>query len=468
MNVVLPTDSAPVTASNNDLPSPLHRIISRLPSPISIKRVSISSPTSSPSNKRQRTSDGSMLSSPDMRRDILVKRFRKKLSNDVKISLVRENRDKQELELDDSVEIITDTNDNDSLSLEELDAKTSKATITPECHDDVSNEDNPLDHKVIVNDVNPVDEGIKSKYELSGPVNVKACNDKKVEIQWRSVKRSKRKTRFFQFSSKIEGDKDEVNLVKADGNQKVPRAINGRRPYLVVPGVDYDLEEGEGIIMDTEEDETEIRLARNEKYEMDSFVCDTGYLSEDEMVETPAVDKVVNKVKQQRRANNIKAKLKFEKIGEPEVLGCLWWSGRGGQKVKMKKWQAMVFTSTPIPTSFSITIPEEEQSFLSSQSPVKSLPHQPPPTSVADLATKYHVKYLVKHLVKKAMVGVSEGPNPDQCSTPMPGKKSLFNPAISHSALLLHVTEQGDDILRRNKEVLEKYATKYFNKFQYQ
>jgi len=65
-------------------------------------------------------------------------------------------------------------------------------------------------------------------------------------------------------------------------------------------------------------------------------------------------------------------------------------------------------------------------------------------------------------------IGVSEGPNPNQCSTPMPGKKSLYNPAISHSALLLHVTEQGDDILRSNKEVLEKYAMKYFNKFQYQ
>ena len=193
MNVVLPTDTAPVTASDNDLPSPLHRIISRLPSPISIKRVSISSPASSPSNKRQRTSDGSMLSSPDMRRDILVKRFRKKLSNGVKISLVRENRDNVVPELDNSVEILTDTNDNDSLSLEELDAKKSEATMMPECHDDVTNVKDPLDDKV--NDVNPVlDEGIKSKYELCGPVNVQSCNDKKVEIQWRSVKRSKRKT----------------------------------------------------------------------------------------------------------------------------------------------------------------------------------------------------------------------------------------------------------------------------------
>ena len=464
MSAVPPTKTANSTASNNALPSPLHKIISRLPSPISIKRVSMYSLPSSSSNKRQKTSDGSMLSSPDMRRNILVKQVRKKLSSGVKISLVRNNQDKDVLELDNSVEILTDTNDNDSLTLEEREVKNTKLTTTTECHGDFSNKKTPADDKVIVNDANPVE--IKSN-DLPKPVNTKACKDKKTEIQWRKVKRSKRKTRFFLFSSKIEGEKYEVSVEKAADNQKVPRVINGRRPHIVVPGVDYDLEEGEGIIMDTEEDEAEIRLARNEKYEMDSFVCDTGYLSEDEMMETPTVDKVINKVKQQRRANNIKTKLKFEKIGEPEVLGCLWWSGRGGQKIKMKKWQAMVFTSTPIPTSFSITVPEEEQSFPPQPSPVQPLP-KPPTTSVVDLATKYHVKYLVKHLVQKAMVGGGEGPDPNQCSTPMPGKRISCNSATSQSALLLHVTEQGDEIIRNNKEVLEKYVVKYFNKFKYQ
>ena len=463
MNGVAPTDFVNVTESNNDPPSPLQRIISRLPSPISIKRISSSIPASTPSNKRQKTSDGIVLSSPDMRRDILVKQVRRKLSSGVKISLVSNNQDKDVLELDNSVEILTDTNDNDSLSLEERDAKNSKPTTTPVCYeDDDANKNNSK--PIIINDSNPVE--IKSN-EFSRPPNVKSCKDKKVEIQWRSVKRIRRKTRFFLFSSKIEGEKDEIALEKADGNQMVPRAINGRRPHVVVPGVDYDLGEGEGIIMDTEEDEAEIRLARNEKYEMDSFVCDTGYLSEDELMETPTVDKVINKVKQQRRANNIKAKLKFEKIGEPEVLGCLWWSGRGGQKMKMKKWQAIVFTSTPIPTSFSMTVAGEEQSVPLPPSPEQSLP-QPPPTSVVDLATKYHVKYLVKHLVHKAMVGDGEGLNPNQCSTPMVGRKSLYKSATSHSALLLYVTEQGDNIIRSNKDVLEKYVVKYFNKFKYQ
>ena len=235
----------------------------------------------------------------------------------------------------------------------------------------------------------------------------------------------------------------------------------------MVPGVDYDL--GEGLVMDTEDDKTEIRLARNEKCEMDSFVCDTGtgYLYDEEMVETPSVDKVISKVKQQRRANNIQAKLKFEKMGEPEVLGCLWWSGKGGQKIKMRKWQAIIFTTSPIATSFTTQIPQDQCTPL--------LPPPPPPpvqplpsaasSSVADFATKYHVKYLVKSLVHKAMLG-GEGPN--QCSTPMPGKQNLPQLSLPLSATVSQVVDQGEDILRDNKELLDRYVTKYFNKFKYQ
>merc|ERR1712129_474269 len=270
-------------------------------------------------------------------------------------------------------------------------------------------------------------------------------------MQWTNVKRNKRRARFFIFGSKVKGEKAEVIVEKAENVQKVPSVINGRRPYIVVPGVDYDLGEGEGLVMDTEEDETEIRLARNEKYEMDSFVCDTGYLSDEEMVETPSVDKVISKVKQQRRANNIQAKLKSEKMGEPEVLGCLWWSGKGGQKIKMRKWQAIIFTTSPIATSFTTQIPEDQCTPL--------LPPPPPPpvqplpssasSSVADFATKYHVKYLVKSLVHKAMLG-GEGPN--QCSTPMPGKQGCPQLPLPLSSIVSQVVDQGGDILRDNKE----------------
>ena len=257
-------------------------------------------------------------------------------------------------------------------------------------------------------------------------------------------------------------------MEKAENNQKIPRVINGRRPYIVVPGVEYDLGEGEGLVKDTEEDETEIRLARNEKYEMDSFVCDTGYLSDEEMVETPSVDKVVAKVKQQRRANNIQAKLKFEKMGEPEVFGCLWWSGKGGQKIKMRKWQAIIFTSSPIATSFTTRVPEDQCTPLLTPQPptppVQSLPSAAS-SSVAGFAIKYHVKYLVKCLVRKAMLG-GEGPN--QCSTPMPGKQGCPKLPLPLSSIVSQVVDQGDDVLRDNKELLDRYVTKYFNKFKYQ
>jgi len=436
-------------------PSPLHKIISKLPSPISVKRVASTQPTTSPcpEHKKRKASEGSTLSSPDMRRDILVKKIRQKLSSGVTISLMatKQVNDDSEI-LDNSVEIISDTNDNDSLTLEERDAKDSKP-VDFNAISDKSNSGEVVDDNKTVTDN-------ATELKLVKPKVVK----KKTEIQWRIVKRNKRKTRFFLFKSTAEGEKDEVTIEKADNNQRVPRVINGRRPYIVVPGVEYDLEEGEGVIMDTEDDEAEIRLARNEKYEMDSFVCDTGYLSDDEMMETPTADKVASKVKQQRRANNIQAKLKFERIGEPEVLGCLWWNGKGGQKLKMKKWQAIIFCSSPIPTSFTNPIPEDDNQCPQLLPPPPPPPMQPvlptPPSSLTDLATKYHVKYLVKHLVQRAMMGGG----PTQCSTPMPGRAML----ATQSSLTMQVVDQGDELLRENRELMEKYVTKYFNKFKYQ
>ena len=65
---------------------------------------------------------------------------------------------------------------------------------------------------------------------------------------------------------------------------------------MVVPGLDYGLGEGEGVTL-TEEEEREIRLANTETYALDSFVCDTGHLSDEERVETPGVARVVRRVR---------------------------------------------------------------------------------------------------------------------------------------------------------------------------
>ena len=356
MASLIPVPVSSLSRAGDAAPSsPLQKIISRLPSPISIKRVSLTSPTSSPCplNKRQKANDSSVRSSPDIRRQILVKKVKQKLSSGVTISLVGSEVKNDVVELDSSIEIITDTNDNESLSLEERDNRNSK--FVEARGEDNLNKIKPID-VIEDEDTKPVE---TKTADISKPVQAKTCKEKKIEIQWTNVKRNKRRARFFIFGSRVKGEKAEVIVEKAENIQKVPSVINGRRPYIVVPGVDYDL--GEGLVMDTEDDKTEIRLARNEKCEMDSFVCDTGtgYLYDEEMVETPSVDKVIMKVKQQRRANNIQAKLKFEKMGEADVLGCLWWSGKGGQKFKMRKWQAIILSSTSIATSFTTWVPED-------------------------------------------------------------------------------------------------------------
>jgi len=447
---------SPKITTNALIMSPLQAIISRLPSPISVKRVSHSSPSSSPSpsHKRSRSNDSSaFISSPDVRRQMLIKKVQEKLAVGGECKASNET-----VELDDSVQIIADNNENESsFSLEERD-NTGK--------ENSGKQDESKPEQLV--------EGlVDDMLNATAKVSNKEVNIKKNEVRWCSVKRIKRKSRLFLFGGSFDGgEKDEIFVIKAEGNEKVPWGINGRRPFLVVPGVEYDLEEGEGVMINTEEEETEIRLARNEKYEMDSFVCNPGYLSDEEMMETPTMDKVISKVKQQRRANNIQAKLKFEKLGEPEVLGCLWWTGKGGQKQKMRKWQAMVFTTTPIPTSYTMPVPVDQ---LSPQ--VQVLPSAPvvttnqvdqvnlaPPTMSAYL-TKYHIKYLVKNLARQALL---EQVGPNQCSTPMPGQFVSSKASLTPSALVAHIMEQdSDDVLANNKNLVEKYAVKYFYKFKF-
>jgi len=384
------------------------------------------------------------MSSPDIRRQVLVKKVQQKLRlGSVTVSYVKEDINaKKNTDVDDSVQIITDSNDNESLSLEERETSTKMHNVNTK-----TDESTPVEAKA-----------------EPKPVEATVTKEKNIEIQWLPVKRNKRKTRLFLFGAPAKGEADEVFVVSGENNQKIPRIINGRRPHIVVPGVEYDLEEGEGVMLDTEEEETEIRLARNEKYEMDSFVCDTGYLSDEEMVETPSVDKVASKVKQQRRANNIQAKLKFEKIGEPLVLGCLWWSGKGGQKQKMKKWQALVFTNTPIQTSYTTPVPKEQ----CSPQPPPPLPPAPANTfhssnPTTDFTVKYHIKYLVKHLVQQSMQTKA---GPAQCSTPMPGQQISRHLPATPSGLTQQMMEQGD-ILSENREIVDRYVAKYFNKYKY-
>jgi len=143
--------------------------------------------------------------------------------------------------------------------------------------------------------------------------------------------------------------------------------------------------------------------------------------------------------------------------------------------MKMKKWQAIVLTNSPIPTSFTTPVPEEQSSVPVEQcSPM--LPPPPPVSATTSLSllpqptdytTKYHVKYLVKHLVHQSMLGQGAA-GPNQCSTPMPGRQVCPQLPSTPSVLTTQVMEHGGDVLKENRELLDRYVVKYFYKFKNQ
>ena len=254
--------------------------------------------------------------------------------------------------------------------------------------------------------------------QVSSGSNIEISSDntkKEAEVKMIEVKRTGRKARIYNIEAANETEAFRA-IHKAEDNLKVPTCINGRKPFAKVPGIDYclyDAEEGDGEVLEDRNDEEELKIIRNEKYLMDSFCCETGYLSDEELNETPSVNKVVSKVKQQRRANNIKEKRNFVNLGEPMILGPFWWTGKGGCKKELKKWQPFVLSSAgPINTSFTAQVPEEQSDcdLVLSVCPPTSLQNEksvaPPNGPVikdVDYNEKYRTKYLVKFLIHRKM-----------------------------------------------------------------
>ena len=147
---------------------------------------------------------------------------------------------------------------------------------------------------------------IQLQRPLLSPVDRRGERANKVSISWKSVRRLKRKTKLFIFNDCVDG-KAEISTVSQEDSQRMPVVLGGRRPMMLVPGIDYGLEEGEDVMVCPEE-EREVRLATVEQYNIDSFCLEAGYLSLAEMAETPPVDNVVRKVKQKRRANGVKVR----------------------------------------------------------------------------------------------------------------------------------------------------------------
>jgi len=284
------------------------------------------------------------------------------------------------------------------------------------------------------------------------------------KMEEKLVKRTRRRCRFYIFNDD-HSSKPERRVEIAKKVEKVPSQINGKRPFVLVPGVQYDLGEGEAVET-LVEDEEEVKHIKNEKYVMDSFCRDPGYLSDDETTETPKNDNVVSKIRQKKRALNAKSKLSFEKLGEPEIVGPLWWNGKTQIK-ELKKWTGIRLTSTPtIPTSFSNPVTP----------PPKSMPRKPllpsaatvsattsgSPTSminaVENRVETYADKYSVKYFVKRRMEDIMTGGGRCPTSTPMVGQA----PRPTPSQVLGQMRDEGEV---ENNDFLEKYVYKYFYKY---
>jgi len=327
-----------------------------------------------------------------------------------------------------------------------------------------------------------------TKSQKESPEN--NVKDPSKKVQWVEVKRSKRYLRIYFIEAKSE-DEGFKAVYKAGEKFPIPSCVNGRKPFSIVPGIDYNLEVdveevGEAL---AENDDKELKMIQNENYLLDSFCCDTGYLSDEELNETPNPNKIVSKVKQQRRANNIKDQRKFEKLTDPQILGPFWWTGKAGCKKELKKWQPMSFMDSPISTVFTASSDEElitqdysvedqdtdfiskpqrkEQPPSDSSEALSSMATLPTTTSAGfpvtvDHFEKYKIKYLVKFVVEKTMKDISRQEHvPFESSTPMPKRPNVRETQEHLKSQVLN----RDPLL--NREFVDRYVAKYYNKFRY-
>ena len=412
----------------------------------------------SPPLKRKRSSSAS---SPDIRRKVLERAVESKLSSSVLLQEHMKMKSKTTILARQQDEDIVSISSNLDCSLDEIQNEYVKEEISvidlidqsiELVEESVSKPTSPSLNKPNSDGTFPKSPKKElSTYKLTQSPTIESSKnllkDSSKQIQWTEVRRSKRKVRiyFIEANSEDEGFKA---VYKAKEKFLIPSCVNGRKPFTAVPGIDYglgvDLEEVGEALADKNDDK-ELKIIQNENYLLDSFCCDTGYLSDEELNETPSVNKIVSRVKQQRRANNIKDKRKFEKLNEPQVLGPFWWTGKEGCKKELKRWQPMVFSECPISSGFTIETLEthnvEEESsrdpfFISKPKESDSTPldgsellvtrAKPTPASTESSVTvecneKYSIKYLVKFIVEKTMRAVlrPEETSPIESSTPM-------------------------------------------------
>ena len=223
--------------------SPIHQVASKLKArpPTSQKRLNFmasSTNTTSPSKKSKL--DLKVDSESCLRREVLVKQAM--ALPDIKVngmgvdlecslSLGRQAESEELIAVSDDSEILVVPDS--SVELEEL----LKDSPMP-----VKSEDGPSSNTM-------------------ASLDVKSCKPKRkkneeVQVMWREVKRPKRKTKLFSFQEVFEGAVEMRTMGEVE-SRKVPKVLGGRRGLTVVPGLDYGLGEGEGMVL-TEEEEKEV------------------------------------------------------------------------------------------------------------------------------------------------------------------------------------------------------------------
>lgn len=300
---------------------------------------------------------------------------------------------------------------------------------------------------------------------------------------------------------------DLIDVVKDYQNLILP---TGRRPFKRIKGLDYGLDASfvecslEENIQDMSDDEKlDTKLHRYENYVNNSFVCDNGYLSENEIQTTPESNwkkKRTILIKSKNLSEKKRWKVRVNLLSGPEIT-----TPGKGRKKPLNKWTAIVFETSPIPTGFSTQLSVEqakldlpqEQGLLNlhlededyqdaldivhkamdldthdvpdcsakivpktevpdvivehdsnRQSNQDNIVHlsEDPTDSAGDCFMKYKIKYLVKEQVKHLMEGESS---------------DLKSPELLYQSVLL----LQPDLPNFPQHLIWKYINKYFFKY---
>ena len=381
-------DSSPSPVSSLHVPSAspkLNELVANLPSK---KRMMTSTPKVPQSSKRRKV--GRKL---DMRSQVLSRSFSEKLKNLSGVTVTVTAAETEHGPKDNSTNI-------EPLQIKSVDRVSSLLEMSAgeEAFDEVSVEE--VVRIETTASLPAISENTEGSMKTKSP-----GAEKEIIVKDRVVKRCKRKVRVYMFD---DHDEEEVVIRRAEKVERVPALLGrrpGTRPFIILPGVKYDDVDGEAL--NDLEDQKEALKARNEKYLIDSFVFVDGYLSDEEMMETPTSNKVVCKVKQKRKAKTMGNTLFREQLASPEILGPVWDVDKNTKP--MKPWKAIVFCQIPILTSYSSTtnrdpgIPEAEKK----SGCVEDQKVSEGPKTCKEMSLKYRVKYWVRQLVQDLTKGVA-------------------------------------------------------------